>query len=119
LEANFRLRTRDDWAVHFVDTDACVTPVLSPDELADHPFVTARHPDFDLHHVPAVPRFSRTPAVGISDPQVRDDVDVLTGFGMTVDEAAAHLATAESTGGDLAWPPIKDQTHCSAKESTQ
>ena len=35
--ALFASRTRDDWAAHFAETEACVTPVLSFAEAADHP----------------------------------------------------------------------------------
>lgn len=46
LEATFaRLfasRTRDAWAEHFAGTEACVTPVLSFAEAADHPHNKAR-----------------------------------------------------------------------------
>lgn len=35
--ALFATRTRDDWAAHFAGTEACVTPVLTFAEAADHP----------------------------------------------------------------------------------
>jgi len=37
LTTTFRTRSRDDWAAHFADSDACVTPVLTPQETAAHP----------------------------------------------------------------------------------
>lgn len=37
LEAAFLARTRDEWAAHFVGTDACVTPVLTFAEAPLHP----------------------------------------------------------------------------------
>ena len=46
LEARFTElfagRTRDDWAEHFAGTEACVTPVLTFAEAADHPHSQAR-----------------------------------------------------------------------------
>ena len=46
MEADFRAafasRTRDEWAAHFAETDACVTPVLSMAEAAEHPHNKAR-----------------------------------------------------------------------------
>jgi alpha-methylacyl-CoA racemase len=42
LEAIFATRERDDWAVLFEGTDACVTPVLTFAEAADHPHLRAR-----------------------------------------------------------------------------
>jgi alpha-methylacyl-CoA racemase len=63
--AAFASRTRDDWAAAFEGTDACVTPVLAPDEVAGHPHLAARgslvEVDGVLQAAPA-PRFSRTPA---------------------------------------------------------
>ncbi|MDF5752161.1 CaiB/BaiF CoA-transferase family protein [Spongiactinospora sp. TRM90649] len=40
--AVFATRTRDEWAAHFADTDACVTPVLEFAEVAEHPHMAAR-----------------------------------------------------------------------------
>ncbi|BCJ35113.1 CoA transferase [Actinocatenispora thailandica] len=61
----FAGRTRDEWAAHFAGTDACVAPVLDPDEAAAHPHLaqrgTYRHDDGVLQPAPA-PRFSATPA---------------------------------------------------------
>lgn len=42
LAALFATRDRDDWAAHFAATDACVTPVLGFDEMANHPQHVAR-----------------------------------------------------------------------------
>jgi alpha-methylacyl-CoA racemase len=38
----FARRDRDDWAAHFADTDACVTPVLTLAEAPKHPHNAAR-----------------------------------------------------------------------------
>jgi len=38
----FAARTRDQWVAVFADLDACVTPVLTAAEVADHPHVVAR-----------------------------------------------------------------------------
>ncbi|MFJ1812330.1 MULTISPECIES: CoA transferase [unclassified Streptomyces] len=42
LAAIFATRTRDEWAAVFDDTDACVSPVLSPFEAHRHPHNAAR-----------------------------------------------------------------------------
>lgn len=42
FEALFATRDRDDWAAHFAGTEACVTPVLSLAEAAEHPHNAAR-----------------------------------------------------------------------------
>jgi alpha-methylacyl-CoA racemase len=63
--AAFATRDRDEWVASFEATDACVTPVLAPGEVADHPHLAARgslvEVDGVLQAAPA-PRFSRTPA---------------------------------------------------------
>jgi alpha-methylacyl-CoA racemase len=60
----FLTRPRDAWAALFADSDACVTPVLSPFEAHEHPHNLARgtfvEVDGTLQPGPA-PRFSRTP----------------------------------------------------------
>ncbi|NKZ06071.1 CaiB/BaiF CoA transferase family protein [Actinomadura latina] len=61
--AVFRTKTRDEWTEIFVPSDACVAPVLSMTEAAEHPFNTSRDvfPDLAGHRQPApAPRFSRT-----------------------------------------------------------
>jgi alpha-methylacyl-CoA racemase len=56
----FAERTRAEWTATFAHLDACVTPVLTPDEAPGHPqtsFVTVGD---EVQPAPA-PRFSRTP----------------------------------------------------------
>lgn len=64
LAARFKDRTRAEWATIFADTDACVTPVLSPWEAHEHAHHKARasfvEVDGLMQPAPA-PRFSRTP----------------------------------------------------------
>jgi alpha-methylacyl-CoA racemase len=60
----FAQRTRAEWDEVFAGSDACVAPVLSMTEAAEHPHVAARETlvseDDVLQPAPA-PRFSRTP----------------------------------------------------------
>jgi len=69
--AIFRQKTRDEWAVIFDGSDACVAPVLAFDEVLEHPHNAARqtfvNPDGILQAAPA-PRFDRTPARPIGRP---------------------------------------------------
>lgn len=61
----FLTRTRDEWAAFFADSDACVSPVLSPWEAHEHPHHVARNSFVEVDGIiqPApAPRFSRTPA---------------------------------------------------------
>jgi alpha-methylacyl-CoA racemase len=63
--AVFATRSRDDWAVRFAGSDACVSPVLDFAEAADHPHnrdrATLIAVDGVTQPAPA-PRFSATPA---------------------------------------------------------
>jgi alpha-methylacyl-CoA racemase len=62
--AAFARQPRDHWDALFDGTDACVTPVLTPEEAARHPHIAARATLVEIDGVvqaaPA-PRFSRTP----------------------------------------------------------
>lgn len=64
LSEIFASRTRDEWASIFLGTDACVAPVLNPDEALAHPLNMARQTwqevDGALQAAPA-PRFSTEP----------------------------------------------------------
>jgi alpha-methylacyl-CoA racemase len=64
LAERFATRTRDEWAVVFDGTDACVTPVLALAEAARGPAYLTRD---GLTQPAPGPRFSRTP-VGLPDP---------------------------------------------------
>ncbi len=57
----FGTQPRDHWAALFYGTDACVAPVLSPQEALDHPMNTTRRTWLDhdeLRQAAAAPRFS-------------------------------------------------------------
>jgi alpha-methylacyl-CoA racemase len=73
----FLSQPRDHWAKTFADTDACVTPVLSYDEVAAHPHLAARETMITIDGItqPApAPRFSRT-ATSTPTPPVRPGAD--------------------------------------------
>jgi alpha-methylacyl-CoA racemase len=92
--AAFATRTRDAWAAAFAGTDACVAPVLDPDEAADHPHLAARgtyrRAGGLLQPAPA-PRFSATPAdLPAPAPATGADTDaVLAGLGLSPTEITA------------------------------
>ncbi|WP_404429736.1 CoA transferase [Microbacterium lacus] len=90
LTETFATRTRDEWAVIFDGTDACVTPVLTFAEASAHPHLSHRETLVEVDGVtqaaPA-PRFSRTAAPGIRPPLSRPDdfVDVLADWSPRTD----------------------------------
>ena len=68
FEAVFKSRTRDEWDTTFADVDACVSAVLSPDEVAKASHSAQRGAFVDVGGVtqPApAPRFDRTPSVAV------------------------------------------------------
>lgn len=86
LSEIFASRTRDDWTSIFLGADACVAPILNPDEALAHPQNTARQTwrevDGVLQAAPA-PRFSTEPPWTPSAIPVR---------GQQTDEILAELA---------------------------
>jgi alpha-methylacyl-CoA racemase len=87
----FRTRTREEWTQVFAGSDACVSPVLTPEEAACHPHATARdsfrHTYGALHPSP-VPRFSRCATKPAEPPPVPGEHSerVLQSFGFSGDE---------------------------------
>jgi alpha-methylacyl-CoA racemase len=68
--AAFKTRTRDEWTAVFRDADACVYPVLSLGEVAEHPLTRDRHGFVTVDGIsqPApAPRFWRTPTAPPQD----------------------------------------------------
>jgi alpha-methylacyl-CoA racemase len=63
--AVIKTKTRDEWAQIFEGSDACVAPILTMSEAAQHPHVKARGTVIERDGVPQpapAPRFSRTAA---------------------------------------------------------
>lgn len=89
--ARFREKTRDEWAEHFAGTDACVAPVMSMSEAADHPHNVARSTFVTVDGVtqpgPA-PRFAVTsPRISSGPPVPGEHTDaVLADLGYTRSE---------------------------------
>lgn len=91
IEHVFRTRSQRDWCSIFDKLDACVSPVLSFHEAADHPANRARH--VHAHSGPSLqpapaPRFARSPSrqpdAVVSKP---DAAESLLGWSVTADEA--------------------------------
>jgi alpha-methylacyl-CoA racemase len=88
--AIFATRTRDEWATHFADTDACVAPVLDPWEAPSHPHNRARGTFVTVAGVEQpgpVPRFERTPGAVARPPSRRgaDTDTALAAWGVSPD----------------------------------
>ncbi|HWE91671.1 MAG TPA: CaiB/BaiF CoA-transferase family protein [Pseudonocardiaceae bacterium] len=87
-------RTRDEWTRLAEGTDACLTPVLSPWEAADHPHNRARNTFVDVDGVtqPApAPKFDRTRPDAPTAPSRpgADTADVLAELGLSTDDVEA------------------------------
>jgi alpha-methylacyl-CoA racemase len=81
ISAAVRGRTMAEWTEVFDGVDACVGPVLTMTEAAEHPHMAARgtfvRTEHGLEHTPA-PRFSRTPAE--VSPRLTSDPDEARGL---------------------------------------
>lgn len=87
FEAEFKKRSRDEWAAHFAESDACVTPVLSMVEAAGHPHNRARGTFSTTGPLQprSAPRFSGTEPTDPSPPSYpgRDTDSILASLGLS------------------------------------
>lgn len=87
IARRFVTKTRDEWTAVFSGSDACVAPVLSMTEAAEHPQMKARGTLIEyagaMQPAPA-PRFSATPTSIPSPPTapVEDPDEVLASWGL-------------------------------------
>lgn len=92
----FKTKTRDEWRELMEGTDVCFAPILSLDEVADHPHNKARNAFVEqgglIQPAPA-PRFSRSSPelTGGSRKAGEDTVDVLSTAGFSESEIQALL----------------------------
>ncbi|WP_296168321.1 CaiB/BaiF CoA-transferase family protein [uncultured Brevundimonas sp.] len=81
FEALFATRDRDDWAAHFAGTEACVTPVLSLAEAAEHPHNVARGTFAGAPPQPApAPRFGSNSLDIVIQPPTASLEDAIKGW---------------------------------------
>ncbi len=105
IAAVFATKTRDEWERHFEERDACVVPVLTPQEALEHPHNVARQAfvprEPDLLQPAPVPRLDRTPGAVAGPPPVvgADTRAVLQQAGYS-DTEIEQLSDAEV----VAWP---------------
>lgn len=103
LARRFLERSRADWEARFEGSDACVTPVLSLAEAAEHPHNRARAVTRTLdglRHPSPAPRFSRTPGALTRPPAEAGEhsTEVLRDWGLSAGEIAAHFAEGVVNG---------------------
>jgi alpha-methylacyl-CoA racemase len=107
LDRVFSSQPRVHWEAVFAGTDACVAPVLSPDEVWREPQNRYRHPDSSHSSVPAIPRFSRTASFSSTLDRSDRSREVLASVGMTDDEIAAAVPSDPASAVEgLSWPPV-------------
>lgn len=105
FERVFATKTRDAWADHFSVVDACVTPVLDPDEARRHRQNTGRQPALAGEAVVTAPVMKGNCAQGASVSLQDETEAVLLSLDLTCDDIAA--AKSETTGGaGISWPPL-------------
>ncbi|GAA5233659.1 CoA transferase [Verticiella sediminum] len=106
FEARFRQRPRDEWCRLFAGTQACVTPVLAPDEAWSHPHIAQRHAMSSASRVPVIPRFGRA-EMSAPDTDTTDRSDeVLTPLGLSAEQIAlASPRSARERVPSRSWPP--------------
>ena len=105
FEAAFKTKTRSEWESVFDGSDACVAPVLTPDEVWAHPQVQARCPSAQEQSVPPAPLMSRSPLRRGELDESNQTQAVLRELGFTDDDIVAampeNLAQVELV---QAWP---------------
>jgi len=106
FERRFSDLSRDEWVDHFEGANACVSSVLDPDEVWDHPHIRHRHPGGSATSTPAVPLFSRTPAATGELDLCDRTAEVLAAAGLRNDEIAeVARAAAAAERPTMTWPP--------------
>jgi alpha-methylacyl-CoA racemase len=109
LKGTFASKDRDEWARLFADVDACVSPVLAPDELDGDPHVSARRQG-DAG-APVIPRFGESGPPRRSPP-VDETETILRAAGAPQNEiAAAVTARAVAEMERTPWPPSSTPPH--------
>jgi len=92
IEQGFRARTRDEWTRIFYESDACVVPVLSPEEAAReaHGSIPTPHPVLSEAHPRQLKEFT------ILNPG-QDTIEILRELGYS-DDKIRHLVRSGALG---------------------
>ncbi len=109
FSAIFAGRPRDEWVERLATLDACVAPVLAPDEVWDHPQIAFRHPGASAAQVPSAPRFGAAAAALPTYDLDDATVAVLHEAGLADDDIDRVLAeNARQPRAGIGWPPVRD-----------
>lgn len=114
----FASRSRDAWAAHFNGAEACVSPVLSPDEVAQDAQVRHRI-GMAPTTVPLAPKFDGDTAPFPTVDMADRTEEVLTRAGVSADTIAQLIAAnAQARTRSLEWPPRRAARPPAARTST-
>ncbi|MBB3952833.1 CaiB/BaiF CoA transferase family protein [Aureimonas jatrophae] len=105
FETAFASRSRDEWTERFRKVDACVTPVIDPDEARTHPQNTQRHPFLQSDGVAMAPKITSSLSNGLGKPMQDETEMVLRELGLEPEEIKLARAATSSADG-LSWPPL-------------
>jgi alpha-methylacyl-CoA racemase len=109
FEKWFLTKSRDDWGRHYAGKDACVFPVLDPDEVWRHPHIQARFDNASPTSIPTAPRFSRT-VLTTQQADMGDKTEaILASLGLNAAQIAAAYPESERSrvhSKAVEWPPI-------------
>lgn len=101
----FLSRDRDHWRSTFDGLDACVSPVLGPDEVALDPHVRHRHGADATDAALPLPRLDAT-RTRVRPTDLADATpQVLSGLGLTDDDIAEARSGSGPAGTLATWPP--------------
>jgi len=106
FQEKFMERSRDEWSTFFQGTEACVVPVLAPDEIWSHPHIRHRHPNAHAQQVPVLPRFDQQ-SYSAPETDIEDRTDVILGeLGLSREQIDKACPLAERNRiPSRSWPP--------------
>jgi alpha-methylacyl-CoA racemase len=106
FEEVFARRPRDEWVAHFAGKDACLSPVLDPEEALAHPHNHSRHPTLGRENAVQAPIMAGM-VDGIRQTSPDDTTaEVLAEAGLGEEEIAAARPASSGAIAGLAWPPM-------------
>jgi len=105
FEAAFKTKSLEEWVQIFDGSDACVAPVLSPDEVWAHPQIQARCKSVQDRTVPPTPTLSRSSLTRGAVDENNQTYAVLRELGYNDEEIAAAMPSPISEVMVQPFPP--------------